>query len=75
MEVKTNFFENLGHPNVRGIRDLDHFLGRVKKSALGFREPNLRFLMVPKMFSLVMYKMCYKLSRNLTLNVIKAWNL
>ena len=34
------------------IQKLVHIgLDRVKKSALGFREPNLRFLMVPKIFT------------------------
>ena len=44
-EHKTNREEDLYHP----LTQLDRV--RVKKSALGFREPNPRFLMVPKIFT------------------------
>ena len=46
---------------------------RVKKSGLGFREPNLRFLMVPK-YLLIKCENLYELPLILNFNVIKAYN-
>ena len=47
--------------NLRLIKAIKLSLDRVKKMVLSFREPNLMFLMVPKIFSHGMFKVCNKL--------------